>query len=115
MRKPAASHPTLMMSRTEARTSPGLSIRLVRRASHRCARYKTMPVMIARTRAAISVSQPVASPLAALSAAFSWVKTVFAAGSSTRWASSEATWRNEPPVSGKPEAYSACALATYSA
>ena len=113
MRKPAASHTTLMTSSTEAMTSPGLSIRLVRLVSHRCARNRTMPVTIASSRAAISVSQPVASPLAALSAAFSWVKTVFAAGSSTRWVSSEATWRNEPPVSGKPMAYSACALATY--
>ena len=83
-----------------------LNVRLVRLVSQRCARYKTTPVMTASSRAAIRVSQSLASLLAALSAAFSWVKTVFAAGSSTRCASSEATWRNEPPVSGKCIAYS---------
>ncbi len=43
---------------------------------------------------------PVACPLAALSASLRWSNTVLAAGSRSRCASSEATWRNDPPVTG---------------
>ena len=54
VRKPASSQTALMTSSTEASASPTLSTRLVRRVSHRCARYKTMPVTIASNRAAIT-------------------------------------------------------------
>ena len=73
-RKPAASHATLMTSSSEARTRPGLSTRWVRLVSQRCARNRTKPVTTASTSAAIIVGSPVAWPLAASSAAFSWVE-----------------------------------------
>ena len=46
----------------------------MRLVSHRCARYKTMPMMIASTSATMTSGSPVAWPLAALSTSFALVE-----------------------------------------
>ena len=57
-RNPAASQIALMTSSSDAITSPGLSTRLVRLASQRCARYRASAVTSASTSAAMHRGQP---------------------------------------------------------